>query len=88
MNVTPIQNLEQAVYFIEKLPIQRQKQIYDFIDMIRVYELNNALSETQNQPLVAKNAGKFSDVFGMIKAEKGVSLEQMNEVIAQRGAKL
>lgn len=92
MNIQPIQNLEQAVHFIQTLPIQRQKQIYDFIDMVRVYELNNLNNEpkqTQNEPVVAtKNAGKFSDIFGMVKTKKSVSLAEMNEAIAKRGAKL
>lgn len=85
MNLQPIQTLEQAVHFMQTLPTQRQQQVYEFLDMMRVYELQN---QEQNSPLKTKNAGRFSDIFGMVKAKKGVSLEDMDNAIAKCGAKL
>lgn len=92
MQLQATQNIQQAIHSIQALPLPRQQQIFDFIDMVRVYETQVSADKVELKSNInakaKQNAGVFSDVFGMVKAKKSATLEEMDEAIKQRGAGL
>lgn len=88
MQLQTTQNLQQAIHYIQALPPTRQQQIFNFIDMVRLYEneMGSQMSLDQTPTPSKKDAGVFSDVFGMVKARKSASLEEMDEAVRRRGA--
>lgn len=89
---TPI--LQEMLMIAEKLPVQEQKSVLNYLKNLASQPTIPQATESQMQlfePVEQSSnvsAGKFDNVFGMLKARKSVSLEDMDKAIAKRGAGL
>lgn len=80
LSTTPTPKIQQIISLAHTLSNEQQEFALEYLKYLAWQ--NNSTPPTTTQ----KQTGRFDDVFGILTAKKGVSIDEMNETIAECGS--